>query len=116
LSKPEVSATLVWTREVAEGRGWRYEVWSEPPEAQLSNLRFLAGFRRDWLFDRRLLDELRASELQGMSLGKALRSFSARPEPLVRSAIFHLLWTQQFTVDLTRPLSASHVLANGIRS
>jgi hypothetical protein len=41
LSKPEVSATLAWTREVVEGRGWRYAVWSEPPEAQLSNLRFL---------------------------------------------------------------------------
>jgi hypothetical protein len=34
LSKPEVSATLAWTREVVEGRGWRYEVWSEPLEAQ----------------------------------------------------------------------------------
>jgi len=116
LSKPKVSATLAWTRELVEGRGWRYEVWSEPPEAQLSNLRFLAGFRRDWLFDCRLLDALCASEIQGMPLGEACRSLPDWPEPLVRSAVFHLLWTQRFTVDLMRPLSAAHVLANGIGS
>ena len=61
LTKPRVSFTLAWTRELVEGRGWRYGVWSEPPEAELPNLRFLAGFRRDWLFDRRLLDELRTT-------------------------------------------------------
>ena len=116
LSKPEAGAALAWTRELVEGRGWRYEVWSEPPEAQLSNLRFLAGFRRDWLFDGRLLEELCASELQGVPLGKAFRSLPGWPEALVRSAIFHLLWTQRLSVDLTRPLSASHVLANGVRS
>lgn len=116
LSKPKVSFTLAWTRDVVERRGWRYEVWSEPPEAELSNLRFLAGFRRDWLFDRMLLDELRASDFQGIPLGKACQSLPNWPEPLVRSAIFHLLWTQHFTVDLTRPLSASHVLASGVRS
>lgn len=116
LTKPRVSFTLAWTRELVEGRGWRYEVWSEPPEAELSNLRFLAGFRRDWLFDRRLLDELRTTDFRGISLGKACRILPERPELLVRSAIFHLLWTQHFTVDLTRPLSASHVLANGVRS
>jgi hypothetical protein len=116
LSKPEVSFTLAWTRELVEGRGWRYEVWSEPPEAELANLRFLAGFRRGWLFDCGLLDELRASDFEGISLGKACRSLPDWPEALVRSAIFHLLWTQHFTVDLTRPMTASNVLANGVRS
>jgi hypothetical protein len=48
LSKPKVSFTLAvaWTRDVVEGRGWRYEVWSEPPQAELANLRFLAGCQR----------------------------------------------------------------------
>ena len=71
LSKPNVSFTLAWTKDVVERHGWRYEVWSEPPEAELANLRFLAGFRRGWLFDRMLLDELRASDFQGASLGEA---------------------------------------------
>jgi hypothetical protein len=116
LSKPKISFTLAWTRDVVEERGWRYEVWSEPPQAELGNLRFLAGFRRDWLVDRDLLDELRATDLQGMSLGEACRSLPNWPEPLVRSAIFHLLWTQHFTLDLTRPLRPSHVLTSGSRS
>lgn len=86
------------------------------PEAELANLRFLAGFWRGWLFDRMLLDELRASDFQGVSLGEACHSLPNWPGALVRSAILHLLWTQHFTVDLTRPLSASHVLASAVRS
>lgn len=116
LSKPKVSFTLEWTKDVVERHGWRYEVWSEPPEAELGNLRFLAGFRRGWLLDRNLLDELRAADFEDMSLGEACKSLPDWPEPLVRSAIFHLLWTQHFTLDLTRPLSPSHVLTRGSRS
>jgi len=116
LSKSKVSFTLAWTRDVVERHSWRYEVWSEPPEAELGNLRFLAGFRRCWLLDRNLLDELRAADFQGMSLGEACKSLPDWSEPLVRSAIFHLLWTQHFTLDLTRPLSPSHVLTSGSRS
>jgi hypothetical protein len=116
LSEPKVNSTLAWTRDVVERHGWRYEVWSEPPEAELGNLRFLAGFRRGWLFDSNLLDDLRAAAFQGVSLGEATKSLPNWPEPLVRSAIFHLLWTQHFTLDLTRPLSSSHVLASGSRS
>ena len=37
LSRPEVDFTLSWTRELVEARGWRYEVWSEPPAVELEN-------------------------------------------------------------------------------
>ncbi|WP_371632182.1 TnsA-like heteromeric transposase endonuclease subunit [Streptomyces sp. NBC_01259] len=46
LSRPEVAFTFEWTRRAVECRGWRYEVWSEPAEEELENLRFLAGYRR----------------------------------------------------------------------
>lgn len=52
LSRPEVDFTLSWTRELVEERGWRYEVWSEPPAVELENVRFLAGFRHARRFDR----------------------------------------------------------------
>lgn len=116
LSKPKVSFTLAWTKDVVERRGWRYEVWSEPPAAELGNLRFLAGFRRDWLHDGNLMEELRTADFEGVSLGEACTSLPNWPEPLVRSAIFHLLWTHYLALDLTRPLSPSHVLASGSRS
>ena len=59
LSMPEVDFTFEWTRQVVESRGWQYEVWSEPSEAELENLRFLAAHRRDRLFNRELLEGLR---------------------------------------------------------
>jgi len=116
LSKQEVSFTLAWTRELVEQRGWRYEVWSEPPEAELGNVRFLAGYRHERRFDRDLLDELRAGEIAGQSLGEACRGRGGWPAPLVRSAVFHLVWTHHFTVDLTRPLSAALVVGCGVRA
>ena len=41
-----VAFTCEWTRLVLIARGWRYEVWSEPPPIELENVRFLAGYRR----------------------------------------------------------------------
>jgi hypothetical protein len=116
LSRPEVDFTLSWTRELVEERGWRYEVWSEPPAVELENVRFLAGFRHERRFDRALLDELRAEIRFGQSLGEASRCRSRWPEPLVRSALLHLVWTHHFTVDLTRPLTTGVTLEEGARA
>jgi hypothetical protein len=111
LAKPEVAFTFTWTREAVEARGWRYEVWSEPDPHVLENIRFLAGYRRDWLFEGELLDELRVQELSGRSLGEAFLLLPERPRPLVKSAVLHLLWSGYVSTDLERPLSAGHVLA-----
>ncbi|MGW2860269.1 TnsA-like heteromeric transposase endonuclease subunit [Streptomyces sp. NPDC001205] len=78
LAKPEVAFTFGWTRREVESRGWRYEVWSEPPPETLENIRFLAGYRRDWLFSSELLDELRSTELDGLALSSAVRNLPAR--------------------------------------
>lgn len=43
LTRPKVSFSLGWAREAVESRGWEFEAWSEPPEAELANVRFLAG-------------------------------------------------------------------------
>jgi hypothetical protein len=110
LEKPEVAFTFAWTREVVMSRGWRYEVWSEPDPYVLENVRFLAGYRRDWLFDPDLLAALRAAELDGMSLGDAFRLLPEKPRPLVKSAVLHLLWSGRVTTALDRPLSPGHVL------
>ncbi|WP_405928063.1 TnsA-like heteromeric transposase endonuclease subunit [Streptomyces griseus] len=106
---PAVVATSGWTRELVEARGWRYELWSEPPPGELSNIRFLAGYRRTWLLDPDLIDALQGTDLEGMPLGQAVR-LVPRPEPLVRATIYHLLWTRQLDTDLTAPLGPSHRL------
>jgi hypothetical protein len=110
LSMPEVAFTFGWTRRAVEEKGWKYEVWSEPPTAELENIRFLAGYRRGWLFGSDILDALRDAELDGVALGAATRCLSDRPEPQVRAALYHLLWMHRLKVDLGRPLDTSSVL------
>jgi hypothetical protein len=110
VSKPEVAFTFDWTRQAAEARGWKYEVWSEPPTVELENVRFLAGYRRDWLFSAALLEELRGIDLDGVPLGRAAACLPGRQGPQVRSAIHHLLWTQSLVTDLDQPLGPSCTL------
>ena len=66
-------------------------------------MRFLAGYRRDWLFDNELLDDLRAMILSAQRcwLGRLPR----RRPALVRSAVLHR-HGQEFGIDLTKPLNA----------
>ncbi|WP_240678881.1 MULTISPECIES: TnsA-like heteromeric transposase endonuclease subunit [unclassified Streptomyces] len=110
LSKPEIAFTFDWTRQAVESRGWKYEVWSDPPPVQLENVRFLTGYRRDWLFSAAVLEELRGLDLDGVPLGRAADCLPGHPDLQVRSAIHHLLWTQNLVTDLDRPLSPSHTL------
>lgn len=110
LSHPEVAFTSEWTRHAVESKGWQYEVWSEPPEVELENVRFLAGYRRNWLFRSELLDELRGSDLDGVALGEAVHLLPDWPALLVRAALHHLLWTRDLVTDLSRPLSSHLVL------
>jgi hypothetical protein len=110
LANPKVSLALAWTRQVVQQHGWCYEVFTEPPQPEAANVRFLAGYRRSWLFERDLLDELRHVDLSAATLGEAFECLPARPAALVRSAVLHLLWRQEFLVDLARPLSRAHTL------
>jgi hypothetical protein len=90
VTKREVAFTFAWTRRVVEARGWQYVVWSEPPPAELENVRFLAGYRRDWLFEGERHPEREREEL--------------------RSAALHLLWAGEVVTDLSTPISSRHVL------
>jgi hypothetical protein len=62
IARPDVASVFAWTRSAVLSRGWRFEVWSEPPPAEVDNVRFLAGYRRDWLFDAGLLETLKAAD------------------------------------------------------
>lgn len=116
LAKPPVRFTLDWTRTLVERRGWRYEVWSEPPATELANIRFLAGFRNPRCFDETFLEEVRQRDLSGAALGEALSADFGRPPALVRSAVFHLVWNQYLMVDVGEPLTRSSILMKGPRA
>lgn len=104
LADPKVAFTFAWTRELVEARGWRYEVATEPDAVELENIRFLAGYRRDWLFRRELLAQVREKNLDGSPLADALKCLPGEPIQQVKSAVLHLLWCQELLIDLSEPL------------
>lgn len=110
LDKPKVAFTFAWMRALVGARGWCYDVRCEPPAARLENVRFLSGYRRDWLFDPKLVARLRAADLDGATVGEAFGCLPQCPEPLVRAAVLHLVWSGHFAVDLDRPLSRTQLL------
>lgn len=71
-----------------------YLVLNEPPRIRLANVRFLAGYRRDWLINKSTLDEMRfcSAQLAGMSIADAEQAVLGFPEQLVRPALMHLSW------------------------
>lgn len=117
LTDPKISFTLGWTKQLVEQRGWRYEVWSEPPETELGTVRFLAGFRNQKFFTPTLLDELTSREdLPGRTLRDACSGYSRWSKPVVRSAILHLVWINHLAIELTGPLRPTSILSKGVRS
>jgi hypothetical protein len=109
LKDPVVEFTFRWTRQAVEERGWDYWVCSEPPTRRLENVRFLAGYRRSWLFDAGLLDAVRSCDPEGLTIAQAARAVSGRPEELARAAMLHLLWSGEFTVDIDEALGSAPI-------
>lgn len=106
LDKPEVKELLKHTGTLVETRGWRYEIASEPDEVHYANIKFLAGYRRDWLFDEGVLAEVRESAARepNQSIREVL-SGTRVSKPIAKAALLHLLWTHQLRADLSARLS-----------
>jgi hypothetical protein len=111
LGKEKTAFTLAWCRAAVEDRGWEYEVWSEPPDAELANLRLLAGYRRKWLFDPVLLDALTGADFDGARLRDVSAAIVGWPRRLVWAHLLHLIWSHVYSVDLSTVLSGDHVLS-----
>ncbi|RFZ31626.1 hypothetical protein DAVIS_05588 [Mycobacterium marinum] len=109
LAHPKVSSTFAWTRAVVNARGWRYEVASEPPVIELANIRFLAGYRRPHLVDDALVRRVRAAGIDGATLAEAMKQLGG-PAAQARATILHLVWTQEFIVDTSQPLTSRTLL------
>ena len=106
LEKPEVKELLEHTRSLVEARGWRYEIACEPDEVTYANIKFLAGFRRHWLFQDEVLAAVLDSSARepGQSI-RAVLDGTELPKPIAKAALLHLLWTHQLCADLSARLS-----------
>jgi hypothetical protein len=111
LAEPTVARTLAWAGELIETRGWRFEVWSSCDGVLLTNVRFLAGYRRSWLFSEDLLDEVLAAVGDGDSIAAVERRMAPRQQArTVRPALLHLLWRGEVTADLHQVLGGATTL------
>lgn len=111
LDDPVVRETFDWAGALVAECGWGFEVWSEPDPVVLGNVRFLAGYRRRWLFDAELVELADAAVATGMSFGEAERAVATRCTTAVaRGVVLHALWSGWLRTDLSRPLSSLHVL------
>jgi hypothetical protein len=112
MAHPKITLLCAWTRLVVESLGWSYLVVHEPPPIRVANVRFLGGYRREWLINHDILGEMRSCKGQfaGMSIQGAERAMDGRPWQLVRPALMHLLWKQEYVANVDESLRPSTVL------
>jgi len=107
LEDPEIAGALEWAGEVIQSRGWGYRIVTEPDAALLSNVRFIAGYRRAWPFPPGAVDAAAASIAEARTLGEAFRAAGAALDdlPYGRAIVLHLLWSHSIHCDLTSILA-----------
>ena len=102
------------TRDVCEGQGWQYEVWTGLPPVNMANLRWLHGYRLDRFspddaLRRIILDSFSPGTELAPGLRRAVKS-SGEDKDRVHAAILHLMFFGTLSVDLGQPLSMdSHI-------
>jgi len=72
LAEPQIAEALAWPASLFEAHGWQHEIWSGADPVLLSNLRFLAGYRRPGLLSEGLLDDVRAAVRPGDTIGAVI--------------------------------------------
>jgi hypothetical protein len=107
---PDVRAVMKWTRATVGLRGWGFEEWYGAPPDLLTNVRFLAGYRRPAVIDESLIAGVRESADGPVTITDLERSVAA-DSVLVRPVILHLLWTGELAADLERPLNGLSTVA-----
>jgi hypothetical protein len=115
MTNPRIVRLCAWTKEIVESLGWSYLVLNEPAAVRIANVRFLAGYRREWLVNQDLLADLlcRRADLVGRSIGEAEELIEGHPRAFVRPALLSMLWRHEFEVNLDVPFERSTVLESG---
>ncbi len=113
LDDDAVSFTFGWTRRVVAEQGWEFEVFSEPDPVVLANVRLLAGYRREWLFDPLVLAATSCAADPWATFATVERDVIAAvgDGAVVRGHLLHALWSGRLRADLRLPLAETTVLA-----
>jgi hypothetical protein len=72
MTNPRIFWLCAWTKAVVEPTAWSYLVVNEPAARHMANVRFLAGYRREWLVDQDVLAQFRClrKDLVGRSIAR----------------------------------------------
>ncbi|MQS10993.1 TnsA-like heteromeric transposase endonuclease subunit [Streptomyces kaniharaensis] len=106
-------ATFAATKLACAQAGWDYALWGEADEVWVANVRWLAGYRH-----ARCRNEAVANRLQRYFArpGMLLAGAEETGDPIATlPVLFHLLWRQELTTDLSVLLSdrtVVHATAN----
>lgn len=113
LADPKIKGDLSWPGELINQHGWEYEVWSGDDPVLLSNVRFLAAYRRPGVVPAEEIalawDTVRDGE-QLASAETRLAKILRRDPHEARPPVLALLWARRLTTDLTLPLSGEWIL------
>lgn len=110
LQERKVKDALRWAGDLFVTRGWRSEVWSGTDPVVMSNVRFLAGYRRQTLFDPALVAMVGDVIQDGDRIGEIEQRLHPRPPAQSRPVILHLLWKGVLRADLSAPLDGETVV------
>ena len=106
LETPKFKLLFDRTRRFVESRGGRYELAHEPPRTEYLNIRFLAGYRRPWLFDPKHVVEVRGlAEQSTRATVDEIASSTGLSRSTALPVLLHLLWRQDLAFDITQRLS-----------
>ncbi|ETZ32887.1 TnsA-like heteromeric transposase endonuclease subunit [Mycobacterium intracellulare] len=111
LTNPAKARMFDMTRRVVEARGWRYELATEQPRVEFTNIRFLSGYRRPGQFRPEVLEAVRqaARNANDATIG-GITAAVGYPKPIALSALFHLLWCHEFLVDISQRIEPTTVV------
>ncbi len=91
--------------------GWNAVAVPSPSEAELRNLRWLAGFRQPYKRDDRAIPEILRHFRRGASLASVLDQSDDSSTTL--PTIYNLLWNGALNVDLEQPLDRRSLIWAG---
>ncbi len=94
-----------------EKTGWHAVAVPSPSEAELRNLRWLAGFRQPYKRDDRAISAILRHFADGASLASMLDQSDEMPTAL--PTIYNLLWNGALHVDLEQPLDRQSLIWTG---
>lgn len=101
VNHPRARAIFAWTSRICSAAGWKYEVWTENDydPVELANIQSLSLGRRWRTLSHRKEHPHKRDDVVGRTLCNLAEGPRSRTEVLAN------IWSGQWAVDLSRPLS-----------